>query len=767
MRLGNKKTDVALHSVGVYWVVATTFVIMAVCLGVPLSIRNNRNDLAEDQRVKDEQASVFEMRLRLRTGYQTVFSSVVSLESFVLGAMRTLPNNTERNATLRTQGQSFSGFDAFALAHQEYINGFMSLQLQPGGVIHQVFPANSAPVGLDLLYANTTLSPSLLANILDGSQIYVDGPRLFVQGGFGIIMRKLVYTLNSTERSLDTWWGTVAVLVNWESFLNASGVTTVSGVDLIIYDTATRTILYSAGTATTNSSSAMFDIIGSWRGSCAEVALPQNKSWTVCVALPDPLDYFTEDEVFAVVFVGIFGPSLLAMVILLVLWYQSLEYDGREHAPKVAPVVYTRIGIFRVDKLWDVNQMLMERIRDDFSRIVHESCEEVRGYLAEEMLGSCAVATRSVDAGIHFGYLVFEAIGKCQDQWAREGILSQHDDASPLLSFSTSPRNDEIGSIRLPSRHAGGIASMPATSEEASSCFRIKLQCVVHLCQEVTVDVDRVNSSLVYEGADILHSLKLFGLVHPNLVCLTHVTARVARTVKDVELVNLAPIAFRGNDSFVLFMAAVDKCNRQVWQSSLDDAQRLVSKVSLDTSINVANPLLRRRKSDLSTGGLASPQEGRRLLLPDVQVDVSGRQGGGAMPTALPAVGAYWTNWGTISKHVTPNSQATMKKVFEYQNFQSSDVFKYESLKGVFAAFYLAFFTMFRPFADVERRNIYRRLVTLFGVPPAGGDVVEHLAVRCVLIVLNRQRQQEDCEGDDQRSLTTLNRSDSDLEETD
>jgi sensor domain CHASE-containing protein len=785
-------------TVGLYWVIASVALVIGVCLAIPLSQRSSRNSAAQDQRLKNQQNLAFEIHLELRTGYQTVFSAVLNLESFVLGAMRSLPNNTNLNATERVADQSFSTFVAYATALQQYINGMKSLQLQPGGVINQVFPAGSATIGLDLLYRNTTLSPSLMANIVDGSQIFVDGPRPFVQGGFGFVLRKLVYSLNTTSHSLSTWWGTVAVLAEWESFLNMSGITKQlqqPGIEFIIYNTSTNVIFYHSGITTWNASAGVVDPGFQQRSSCEAVQLPQSHSWTACIAIPQPDDAFTEDELFAVIFVGIFAPITIGIVTIIALWFRSIEYDGRDHAPKAAPLVFTRVGIHNAEKLWDLDQHSMERIREDFKRVVNESNEAVRGYLAEEMVGTSAIATRSIDAGIHFGFLVFEKFRKCQHQWEREGLLLRSANVSGAGSTSHSARSPSLSpraeEITMRSKPFGEdddplAANHQNGSQNQRSHYTIKLRCVVHICQEVMIDIDVVNNTFHYEGGDIFHSLKLFSTARPGLVCLSHSTARLAKTVKDVELVNLSPVTSRGTDSFVLLVAAIDKRNKDVWESALHDAQNLALRNrSESTAVLIPNQLVgsRRRSADFSLGfgGILGPKQ---LLLPGVNVNATnplalaasmsmmptssiggGLQSNATMPTAVPSIEAYWTNWGTISKHVKLDTQNIMKKVFEYQSVQSSDVQKYESLKGIFAAFYLSFSTLFKPFAEVERKNIFRRLVSLFGVPPAG-DVVEHLAVRCAMIVVNRRKTLEESDAsDDRRSFSTAQRSDSDVDD--
>ncbi|RNF02052.1 uncharacterized protein Tco025E_08463 [Trypanosoma conorhini] len=72
---------------------------------------------------------------------------------------------------------------------------------------------------------------------------------------------------------------------------------------------------------------------------------------------------------------------------------------------------------------------------------------------------------------------------------------------------------------------------------------------------------------------------------------------------------------------------------------------------------------------------------------------------------------------------------AHLRAVFEQQSVILD--FNYNSVRTVVFYFYSAFKLLLKPLAAPERNNIFRRLVTAFGIP--NENILEHLAVRCVL----------------------------------
>ncbi|KAL7711082.1 hypothetical protein N2W54_001765 [Lotmaria passim] len=71
---------------------------------------------------------------------------------------------------------------------------------------------------------------------------------------------------------------------------------------------------------------------------------------------------------------------------------------------------------------------------------------------------------------------------------------------------------------------------------------------------------------------------------------------------------------------------------------------------------------------------------------------------------------------------------------FDYQSITLG--MTYDSVRVLVYYFYSSYKILFRPLAAPERHNIYRRLVTAFGVPQQG--ILEHLAARCAIRCLQQ-----------------------------
>ncbi|KPA77510.1 hypothetical protein ABB37_06895 [Leptomonas pyrrhocoris] len=75
---------------------------------------------------------------------------------------------------------------------------------------------------------------------------------------------------------------------------------------------------------------------------------------------------------------------------------------------------------------------------------------------------------------------------------------------------------------------------------------------------------------------------------------------------------------------------------------------------------------------------------------------------------------------------------------FDYQAITLG--MSYNSMRVLVYYFYSSYKILFRPLAAPERHNIYRRLVTAFGVPQQG--ILEHLAARCAIRCLQHSSKQ-------------------------
>ncbi|KPI86300.1 hypothetical protein ABL78_4647 [Leptomonas seymouri] len=104
---------------------------------------------------------------------------------------------------------------------------------------------------------------------------------------------------------------------------------------------------------------------------------------------------------------------------------------------------------------------------------------------------------------------------------------------------------------------------------------------------------------------------------------------------------------------------------------------------------------------------------------------------------------------------ITAQVDSLLRTVFDRQAV-ALDV-SYDSVRVLVYYFYSSYKILFRPLAAPERHNIYRRLVTAFGVPQQG--ILEHLAARCAIRFLQHHEETQTLLWDQQRRLQTHARS--------
>ena len=141
-----------------------------------------------------------------------VFTSLLSLGD--------IPNHSSGNATERMRRVPEDKFRRFSEEELIMQPSYVSIQTRPSGIITQVYPNSSAPVGLDL--GKSRPSEKNASRVSD--TLYISGPRMLAQGYPGMVTYWDVY-LNSTygDGPDALWWGSVGVVLNLARFMNEVG----------------------------------------------------------------------------------------------------------------------------------------------------------------------------------------------------------------------------------------------------------------------------------------------------------------------------------------------------------------------------------------------------------------------------------------------------------------------------------------------------------------------------------------------------------------
>lgn len=708
----------------------TTACVVVLCIAIPFVFRSVSNNQKRDDRLDELSDLLDELKLHLEAGYERAISATMALSSFVHAATVNLPNHTS-SKQLRLSGQNFLAFNGFATSLMPFIPSLKCMQLQPSGVINQVFPVGCGPVGLDLLYVNQSLSPSLLNDVAAGSTIYLDGPRAFVQGGFGFVLRQLVYNISATTFSLDTWWGTVAVLVEWGPFLKSNGIMDVlnSTERFLMLDALSQKVFfdYNGDTIGKNASTAGVDEL-----SCVTMRLQSGHSWVVCASLSGTQDAFSTADIATICFLGTFVPLMCAAFVLLFHFRSRVgTSDSLRWAPMAPPVVVSVLALQKLERLWSLTPSEMEFIRGSFAAAAREASKNAEVHVFEGSVGSFTFACRTPQAAVEFALAV--------DRYLREHPLQVLRSA---VAEADKPRQ-RTTTAGLGSGESGPDASSMAPSavskgQRGIEC--LKFVCIIHMCQagltadRLSVMIDN-NGVPTYEGSELLKVKSAVPHLPPNLLVLTSQAAAHFKW-NEAELMDLHPLTIRGEE--LVLKTVIFPGERELWEARFEAA--LAARRRQIPSEDIPQQPL--SLMDAASG--AHNSHSRR------SVSSSKANKSGGIVALIASVTPVQAAEILCSKTIESQSFHAMEQAFENYTAILNNI-EFSSMKTACGLFFSAFYILFRSFAEVERRNIFRRLVSSFGVPSVG-DVAEHLAVRCAMLVVARMDDRED---EEQPSVST------------
>ena len=168
--------------------------------------------------VDDAKEEIEELGTELNVLMSAATSTTRALAALVFANLRDLSDIPNHNGTLAERMKRIPDDKFTRFAQEEHARNpsFWSIQTRPSGVITQVFPLGSAPIGLDL----TKSQPGEYANSRKATSIFISGPRQLAQGFPGFVTYLNVY-LNSTsgDGPDEQWWGSVGVVLNLTRYL--------------------------------------------------------------------------------------------------------------------------------------------------------------------------------------------------------------------------------------------------------------------------------------------------------------------------------------------------------------------------------------------------------------------------------------------------------------------------------------------------------------------------------------------------------------------
>ncbi|AIN95947.1 hypothetical protein LPMP_090310 [Leishmania panamensis] len=648
----------------------------------------------------------------------------------------------------------------------------------PGGVIAMTYPHDAETVGRDLMSPNDPTNqyrPTTLETVLSGRYSIV-GPRhttiASLRRIWVISTRAPLYmrTLNGTPPSLANFWGFVLLIVNVTGALDVIQLDTLAKakhLNYVIYDlsknsSSTRVIASSLPPNTTQetyeafiSDSTVMDILAPL--SSLYIAVRSRQTY---VSL-------TATNVTIITLWTLFGSLLLlAIAIAAVLWCTRV-YDGTKHAPKMAPFAMLTIGPCRGEELWDLAAEQMAEVTDRLDGVLVRQMVRHGAYQIQQVHPlTTSYVTRSVAAAVQMAFSAIEELQRRPIDGPLRAVLG--DEGRLLLSYAVHWCTDaavRVESLDGTYRYEGpdvvfggrmwafaAPSVLTASEAVAQALPRHGLSGVVTQAYQM-VTVVHATAAKHTDGNDDVEggirdatstnrrsgSMMLYLLAHaakPNL--LAAAAEAVAAAVATVPQLMIDNANSSSPSSYPIMRMNSSSLGAREAVSGLQDgsARPMEAFCPASTTCNLGCTTLRgcrRGRSPLSDGALQAEQKVvvQSRIIVECKTDLSPEQ------PRVELIEADAVTRALLQPFITRSLDVALRAAFDYQ-FITLDI-RYDEVRVLVYYFYSSYNILFRPLAAPERHNIFRRLVTAFGVPQQG--ILEHLAARGAMQWLSQVRK--------------------------
>ncbi|CBZ24186.1 conserved hypothetical protein [Leishmania mexicana MHOM/GT/2001/U1103] len=663
----------------------------------------------------------------------------------------------------------------------------------PSGVIAMTYPHDPGTVGRNLMSPSDPTNrykPSTIETAQSGRYAIV-GPRrttiTSLKRIWVIFTRAPLYrnTSQGVIPSLETFWGFVLLIVNVTGALDAMDLgrlAKANNLNFVLYDTSTESgnthvIASSLPSATTQLDYAEFIA----ESTVTDILAPHS-SLHIAVRSRETYVSLTPTNIIIIVAWTLFGSLLLLGIAIAAVLWCTATYDAAAHAPKMAPFAMLTIGPCRGEELWDLAVDQMAEVTEKLDQVLGRQMERHCAYQIQQVHPlTTSYVTRSVAAAVQMAFSTIEELQRHPIDGPLRAVLG--DEGRLLLSYAVHWCTDaavRVESLEGTYRYEGCdvvfggrmwalAAPNVVTASEAvvQTLPRFYLSGVVtRAYQTVNVmrttrashtDVDeegvRAASNTIGGGG----STTLYLLVHaakPNLVVGAEATAAAAAAGAMVPQLRVgnAPasslycgLITRGNSSSLGAGEAV---------SSLQDVSARSPEIE-SAAPSVGNSVASTKRGSrvvnvLQCRGCAAVERTANTRHPLSREDVDTEQQvlvqqmlakHNAAPTPeqhrLVLIEADSVTRALLQPLIPRALDVALRVAFDYQSI-TLDV-RYAEVRVLVYYFYSSYKILFRPLAAPERHNIFRRLVTAFGVPQQG--ILEHLAARGAVQWLSQVRK--------------------------
>ncbi|KAG5485465.1 hypothetical protein LSCM1_07549 [Leishmania martiniquensis] len=733
----------------------------------------------------------------LRTIMIDGLAAARALEGYAMSTFAVLePPGNESVVPPRENTTAYvKGFERFASLISSQKPAVALQAICPDGVITMTHPHDTESVGRNLLSPDDPTNryrPTTMETVESGRYAIV-GPRRTTIASLRrlwVVFTRLPLYINTSSGappSLENFWGFVLLIVN------VTGALDVIQLDNLAQATHLNYALYD----TSSSSADMHVIASSLPPDTTEAELKEFIAHSTAMDILAPLSTLhiavrsretyvslTPANITIIILWTLFGSLLLLGIAIATIMWCTRGYNAAAHAPKMAPFAMLTVGPFRGEELWDLAAEQMAEVTERLDRVLaqqmvrHHACQ-----IQQVHPLTTSYVTRSVAAAVQMAFSTIEELqrhpinGPLRAVLGNEGPLpvsyAVHwctDAAVRVESLKGTYRYegcDVVFGGRMWAFAAPNIVTVSEAVAQALPRFGLRSldarpYRMVNVARAtpvkqagsgtdagITDAADSVNRG----GTSMLHLLVDAAKAH-LIIAAEEATAAAAAaettmpqlmidTVQGVSPPSGRKTRFRSSSGGV--GAAT---------SGLQDVPRRSMKAVFTafTNWDPASTAKRRSRSTLAAQDRGrSPLQGRlggcsplsdgalhteqQLVVPS-QLIVE-RTAASSHKRRLVLIEADAVTRALLQPLIPRSLDVALRVAFDYQSITLS--VRYDEVRVLVYYFYSSYKILFRPLAAPELHNIFRRLMTAFGVPQQG--ILEHLAARVAIQWLSQVRK--------------------------
>ncbi|KAG5486014.1 hypothetical protein LSCM4_06720 [Leishmania orientalis] len=688
------------------------------------------------------------------------------------------------------------GFQRFAslLASQKPAVALQAIC--PGGVITTTYPHDPESVGRNLLSPDdptNRYTPTTIETVQSGRYAIV-GPRrttiVSLRRLWVIFTRVPLYinTSSGAPPSLANFWGFVLLIVNVTGALDVIQLDTLAQathLNYALYDTSSKSADMHVIASSLPSDTTEAEYKNFIADSTAMDILAPLSTLHIAVRSRETYVSLTPTNITIIILWTMFGSLLLLGIAIAVIMWSTRAYDAAAHAPKMAPFAMLTIGPCRGEELWDLASDQMVDVTERLAHVLARQMVRYRAYQIQQVHPlTTSYVTRSVAAAVQMAFSTIEELQRHPIDGPLRAVLGNR---GPLrLAYAVHWCTDaavRVESLEGTYRYEGpdvvfggrmwafAAPSVVTASEAVAQALpRFGLRSVDARPYRVVnvilstpakrtdnsdhADIADAAVSSSRSGSRILYLLVNAAKAHLVVAAeeVTTVAAAAGATVAQLVLDNTQAadtpsgrIACVGS-SGAGAEAAVSSLQGVSLRSIKDASPAFTTwdaACSEKRCSRVANAPQRRGcssphghpggRSPLSDGTLHAEQQ----VVVSSQLIVERATASSPKRPCLVLIEADSVTRALLQPLIPRALDVALRVAFDYQSITLN--VRYDEVRVLVYYFYSSYKILFRPLAAPERLNIFRRLVTAFGVPQQG--ILEHLAARAAVQWLSQVRK--------------------------